>query len=285
MQKTVKEIIKIDGIGLHSGKISSVEIHPAPANSGFHFIREDVCPNEKIKAVYNNVQNTMLATSIVQNGIEIKTIEHLFAALSGLEIDNAIIKVDGPEIPILDGSATIFINEILKAGVKIQDEKRKYLVVKKEVMVKQDDAEAKLSPYAGSKFSFKINYNNVFIDSTPSYATVVIKDPSDFIDDVSNARTFGFEKEINYLKSLNLIIGGSLDNAIVVQEESILNEDGLRMHDEFVKHKILDAVGDLYLSGYPIWGAYEGLKSGHRLNNELLRALMSDPSNYDIVTF
>lgn len=284
MQRTIKNIINIEGVGLHSGKICKLEIHPANENEGLNFIRIDVCPNEKIKAVYNNVQNTMLATSIVQNGIEIKTIEHLFAALSGLQIDNALIIVDGPEIPILDGSSRIFVEKILETGIVVQNSPRKYLVVKKEVCVRQDDAVAKLVPYSGSKFSFKINYNNVFIDKTPSYSSIILENTADFIEQISDARTFGFEKEINYLKSLNLIIGGSLENAIVVQDDSILNNDGLRMEDEFVKHKILDAIGDLYLSGFPILGAYEGHKSGHRLNNELLRALMSDPSNFEITT-
>jgi UDP-3-O-[3-hydroxymyristoyl] N-acetylglucosamine deacetylase len=282
-QKTINKKIKIKGIGLHSGKESKVEIIPSDINTGINFIREDVSPNEQIKGLFYNVQNTMLATSIVHNGIEIKTIEHLLSALSGLHIDNAVIKVYGPEIPILDGSSKIFIEEILKAGIKIQEAKRKYLRIKKEVIVRQDDSYAKFTPYEGSKFSFGINYNNKAIDATPSEATFILKE-SNFIEEISNSRTFGFEKEIEHLKKEKLILGGSLDNAIVVTDNGILNEDGLRREDEFVKHKILDAIGDIYLSGYPILGAYDGYKSGHRLNNLLVRKLMTtDPDNFEII--
>lgn len=282
-QKTIKDNIFIEGVGLHSGKICQVEIEPAETDSGINFIRYDISPEEKIKGIYNNVQNTMLATSIVKNGIEIKTIEHLFSALSGLHIDNALIRVHGPEIPILDGSANIFVEKIKEAGIVEQSAVRKYLKVKKDILVKQDDAFAKLSPYDGSKFNFRIDYNNKFIDSTPSVATFIFQGEN-FIEEVANARTFGFEKEINYLKKVNLILGGSLDNAIVVRDEDVLNEEGLRMPDEFVKHKILDAIGDIYLSGYQILAEYDGYKSGHRLNNLLLRKLMSEPDNFEIVT-
>tara|TARA_Y100001960_G_scaffold334141_1_gene445770 strand:+ start:62960 stop:63820 length:861 start_codon:yes stop_codon:yes gene_type:complete len=282
-QKTINKKIKIKGIGLHSGKESKVEIIPSDINTGINFIREDVSPNEQIKGLFYNVQNTMLATSIVHNGIEIKTIEHLLSALSGLHIDNAIVKVYGPEIPILDGSSKIFIEEILKAGIKIQEAKRKYLRIKKEVIVRQDDSYAKFTPYEGSKFSFGINYNNKAIDSTPSEATFILKERN-FINEISNSRTFGFEKEIEHLKKEKLILGGSLDNAIVVTDNAILNKEGLRREDEFVKHKILDAIGDIYLSGYPILGAYDGYKSGHRLNNLLVRKLMTtDPDNFEII--
>lgn len=282
-QKTIKNKIFIEGIGLHSGKICQVEIDPAPVDSGINFVRYDICPNEKIKGLYNNVQNTMLATSIVKNGIEIKTIEHLFSALSGLHIDNALIRVHGPEVPILDGSATIFVDKIKEAGVLEQSKVRKYLKVKREILVKQDDAFAKLSPYDGTKFNFRIDYNNKFIDKTPSVATFIFEGEN-FIEEISSARTFGFEKEINYLKKENLIMGGSLDNAILVGEDYVLNEDGLRMPDEFVRHKILDAIGDIYLSGYQMFAEYDGYKSGHRLNNLLLRKLMSEPENYEIIT-
>lgn len=282
-QRTIKKNIIINGIGLHSGKKSKIEILPASENTGINFIRYDVSPNELIEGKYYNVQNTMLATSIVHNGVEIKTIEHLFAALSGLYLDNVLVKVHGPEVPILDGSAKIFIEEILKAGILEQKENRKFIRVKKEVFVKQDDAFAKLTPYEGTKFNFRINYNNRVIDETPSEVSFILN-KDNFISDISNARTFGFEKEIAHLKKENLILGGSLDNAIVVTENGILNKDGLRRHDEFVKHKVLDAIGDIYLSGHQILGAYDGYKSGHRLNNLLIRKLMTtDPDNFEIV--
>lgn len=282
-QRTIKRNIIINGIGLHSGKKSKIEILPASENTGVNFIRYDVSPNELIEGKYYNVQNTMLATSIVHNGVEIKTIEHLFSALSGLYIDNVLIKVHGPEVPILDGSAKIFVEEILKAGILEQKENRKFIKVKKDVFVKQDDAFAKLTPYNGTKFNFRINYNNKVIDQTPSEVRFILSEDN-FISDISNARTFGFEKEIEHLKKENLILGGSLDNAIVVTENGILNKDGLRRHDEFVKHKVLDAIGDIYLSGHQILGAYDGYKSGHRLNNLLIRKLMTtDPDNFEIV--
>lgn len=282
-QRTIKKNIIINGIGLHSGKKSKIEILPASENTGINFIRYDVSPNELIEGKYYNVQNTMLATSIVHNGVEIKTIEHLFAALSGLYLDNVLVKVHGPEVPILDGSAKIFIEEILKAGILEQKENRKFIRVKKEVFVKQDDAFAQLTPYEGTKFNFRINYNNRVIDETPSEVSFILN-KDNFISDISNARTFGFEKEIAHLKKENLILGGSLDNAIVVTENGILNKDGLRRHDEFVKHKVLDAIGDIYLSGHQILGAYDGYKSGHRLNNLLIRKLMTtDPDNFEIV--
>ena len=282
-QRTIKKNIIINGIGLHSGKKSKIEILPASENTGINFIRYDVSPNELIEGKYYNVQNTMLATSIVHNGVEIKTIEHLFAALSGLYLDNVLVKVHGPEVPILDGSAKIFVEEILKAGILEQKENRKFIRVKKEVFVKQDDAFAKLTPYEGTKFNFRINYNNRIIDETPSEVSFILN-KDNFISDISNARTFGFEKEIAHLKKENLILGGSLDNAIVVTENGILNKDGLRRHDEFVKHKVLDAIGDIYLSGHQILGAYDGYKSGHRLNNLLIRKLMTtDPDNFEIV--
>lgn len=282
-QKTIRNKIFIEGIGLHSGKNCQMEIEPAEANTGVNFIRYDVSPTEKIKGLYNNVQNTMLATSIVKNGIEIKTIEHLFSALSGLHVDNVLVKVHGPEIPILDGSATVFVEKIKEAGIVEQNAVRKYLRIKKTVLVKQEDAFAKLSPYEGTKFTFRIDYNNKFIDKTPSVATFIFEGEN-FIDEISKARTFGFENEINHLQKENLIMGGSLDNAILVGEDRVLNESGLRMPDEFVRHKILDAIGDIYLSGYQILAEYDGYKSGHRLNNLLLRQLMSDPENYEIVT-
>ncbi len=282
-QRTIKRNIIINGIGLHSGKKSKIEILPASENTGVNFIRYDVSPNELIEGKYYNVQNTMLATSIVHNGVEIKTIEHLFSALSGLYIDNVLIKVHGPEVPILDGSAKIFVEEILKAGILEQKANRKFIKVKKEIFVKQDDAFAKLTPYDGSKFNFRINYNNKIIDQTPSEVSFILSEDN-FISDISNARTFGFEREIEHLKKENLILGGSLDNAIVVTENGILNKDGLRRHDEFVKHKVLDAIGDIYLSGHQILGAYDGYKSGHRLNNLLVRKLMTtDPDNFEIV--
>ncbi len=281
-QSTIKREISISGIGLHSGKKVNMKIKPAEADSGVCFVRTDVAPKEIIKAFYNNVENTMLATSIVQNGIEIKTIEHFFAALFGLKIDNVLVEVSGSELPILDGSSKVFIDEIKNAGIVKQNARRKYIRILKNVSVREGDKIARLSPFEGTKFVFDIKYDNKFIDSTPnrySYEDGV----NSFEHEISNARTFGFNNEINFLKKENLIKGGSLDNAILVDDDKILNDTGLRMKDEFVKHKMLDAMGDLSLLNYQILGEYYGFKSGHRLNNQLLRMLMSDESNYEIV--
>lgn len=282
-QKTIKKPVVINGIGLHSGKNTKMEVFPAGENFGVKFIRMDVSPNECIDAYYNNVQNTMLATSVVHNGIEVKTIEHFFSALFGLGIDNVLVRVYGPEIPILDGSSQVFIDKLLESGIETQSEDRVYIKILKEVTIKDEDKVATLKPYEGTKFEFEIDYKNDYIDATPSYA-VYEMGINDFVEDVSKARTFGFEKEINYLKKENLIMGGSLENAIVVGDNNILNEGGLRTKDEFVKHKILDAIGDIYLLNHQIIGAYYGVKSGHRLNNKLLRKLMNDESNFEFVT-
>lgn len=283
-QKTIKNKIYIEGIGLHSGKTAKMEIHPADVDTGINFLRSDVSPHELIKGDYRSVQNTMLATSLVHNGIEIKTVEHLLASLSGLHIDNVLIKISGSEIPILDGSSEVFTREILKSGIVEQDKPRKYLLVKKEISVYLNDSYSKFIPYDGSVFKFRISYGNKVIDNTPNFAKFdLINDK--FEEKISLARTFGFEHEINHLQKEDLIKGGSLDNAIVVSKNEILNESGLRIDDEFVIHKILDAIGDIYLSGYPIIGLYDGYKSGHRLNNMLLRKLMADEDNYEIITF
>lgn len=282
-QKTIKKPVTIRGIGLHSGKTTKMEIHPAGENFGVKFIRMDVSPNECIDAYYNNVQNTILATSVVHNGIEIRTIEHFFSALFGLEIDNILVKVYGPEIPILDGSSQVFVDELSKVGIKEQNEDRVFIRILKEVEVHDEDKWAKLIPYEGTKFDFEIDYKNKYIDKTPSFTSYEFG-IDHYGNDISTARTFGFEKEINYLKKENLIMGGSLNNAIVVGDDHILNETGLRMEDEFVKHKILDALGDIYLLNHQIIGLYSGFKSGHRLNNLLLRKLMSDETNYEFTT-
>lgn len=282
-QRTIKNIIHIKGVGLHSGKDCEIEIHPSEENTGINFVRMDISPHKIIKATYRNVQNTMLSTSIVDDGIEIKTIEHLFSAFAGLKIDNALVKIFGSEIPILDGSSRIFVDEILKSGIVVQEANRFYLKIKKDIKVYVDDKFAEIKPYDGTRFEFRISYNNAYINNTPNIGFFDEKENS-FINDVSVARTFGFQYEIDYLKKENLINGGSLENAIVVTEDNILNKTGLRIPDEFVKHKILDAIGDMYLLNYPILGMYYGYKSGHQLNNLLARKIMNDPSNYEIVS-
>lgn len=279
-QRTIRTVVSLKGVGLHSGVQSKLTLRPAPANTGFVFVRKDVNPEKVIDGLYFNVQNTMLTTALVENGIEIKTIEHLYSALAGLAIDNLILEIDGPEIPIMDGSSRPFIFALESAGIQTLPEKRKFVKIKKEISVVEGDKIALLKPYDGTKATFEINYNNKIIDSTPQKAVFDAQLDS-YTHTISRARTFGFEKDVQSLKQMNCILGGTLENAILVGDENILNQDGLRVNDEFVRHKLLDAIGDLYLLGYQIIGEYYGFKSGHTLNNKLLRALMADKDAWE----
>lgn len=274
-QRSIKSKITLTGVGLHSGIKSRLTLKPAPINTGIVFTRTDVNPEKTIEGLYLHVHNTMLTTALVKDDIEIKTIEHLYSALAGLAIDNLYIEIDGPEIPIMDGSSKPFVFAIQAAGIAYQDAKRKFVKVLKEISVEEDGKIALLKPYNGSKATFEIKYDNKIIDATPQIATFDSKTDS-YVHTVSRARTFGFEKDVELLKQKNCILGGSLENAILVNEESILNEDGLRVEDEFARHKLLDAIGDLYVLGNQILGEYYGFKSGHTLNNKLLRTLMAD---------
>ena len=282
-QRTISEVVKISGIGLHSGRDAVMEIHPAGVDFGVQFLRMDVSPTEGIRGSYCNVENTVLSTSVVNNGIEVKTIEHFFSALFGLGIDNVLVKIYGSELPILDGSADEFYRKMEKAGIKEQSKDRVYIEILKEVFVNDKGKEAYLLPHNGTRFEFTIDYGNAYIDKTPSEAVYDFERDS-YKDVVSVARTFGFEREINYLKEQNLIRGGNLANAIVVGEDYILNEGGLRLENEFAMHKILDAIGDMYLINHQFIGVYKGNKSGHRLNNKLARELMSDKNNFKYTT-
>lgn len=281
-QKTIKNNIKFQGKGLHSGKNIKVELLPAPPNTGIIFKRTDISPSIEIPANYINVQNTMLATSIVKNGVEVKTIEHFFAALFAFNINNLYININGPEMPILDGSAEPFIHILKIAGVKDLKTKKNKIKVLKKIIVEENDKWASFEPYNGFEIEFEINYNSSFINKTPQKA-IYNEQKNCFISDFSMARTFGFFNEIENLKKQNFILGGDLKNAILVNEDKIENEEGLRIEDEFVKHKILDVIGDLYLLNYKIEGRYKGFKSGHSLNNKLLRKLMEDKENFSFV--
>lgn len=281
-QKTIHNSITLTGKGLHSGVNARLTLKPANENTGIVFIRKDVNPEKMIKGVYYNVQNTMLTTALIEDGVEIKTIEHLYSALAGLAVDNLIIEIEVPEIPIMDGSSTPFIFAIKSAGLKLQDANRKFVKIKKEIKVIEDDKIALLKPFDGTKATFEINYNNKLINETPQKAEFNSKTDS-YLHTISRARTFGFEKDVEILKQKNCILGGSLENAILVGENSILNKEGLRIKDEFVKHKLLDAIGDLYLLNYQIIGEYYGFKSGHTLNNKLLRSLMGNSDAWEFV--
>lgn len=281
-QRSIVNSITLKGVGLHSGIQTRITLKPAEPNTGINFIRKDVIPNKMIAGIFTNVAHTMLATQISKDGIEIKTVEHLYSALAGLNIDNILVEIDGPEVPIMDGSSSPFIFALKAAGIKEQNAYRKFIKIKKEVIVKEGDKFASFTPFEGTKATFEIHYNNKLIDSTPQKA-VFDANKDSYIHTLSRARTFGFTKDVDILINNNCILGGSLENAILVNDDSVLNMEGLRLNDEFVKHKLLDAIGDLYLLNHQFIGEYYGYKSGHTLNNKLINALMEDQEAWEFV--
>lgn len=281
-QKTLKTAINCSGIALHSGEKVTLTLRPAPANTGIIFKRTDIKgQGAEIKATYDNVVDTMMCTKIGNNeGISVATIEHLMAALSGCNIDNLYVDINGPEMPVMDGSSAPFVFLIECAGVKEQDAPRKAIRIEKAISVKEGDKFAGYQPCQGSILDFTIDFDNPHV-SRQSYSVHMGRGV--FKEYLSRARTFGFLNEYEYLRSKGLARGGSLDNAVVVSADGVMNEDGLRYEDEFVRHKILDAIGDLSLAGLPIIGHYTGVYSGHHLNNQLLHALMAEQDAWSIV--
>jgi len=280
-QQTIEESISITGIGLHSGKSVEIKLLPAEVDHGIKFIRIDKKTDNVIDAVWSNVSETVLSTTISnQSGIKISTIEHLMSALSGLHIDNLIIFINASEVPIMDGSSKPFVDLIENVGIKIQNKKRKLLNIKKTIEVKKDNSSAKIIPSNQFSIDFEIDFPSQLVSKQSCQLQLI---NGNYKTDVAAARTFGFEKDVEYLRSNGLALGGSLENAVVVGENEILNKDGLRYSDEFVRHKILDSIGDLYLAGSPIIGYFFGNKSGHHLNNQLLRKLFSDELNYEYI--
>lgn len=280
-QQTIKEIIVFKGIGLHSGKEVEIRLEPAEVNHGVKFIRTDIKDDNTIDAIWSNVSETILSTTISnRNGLKISTIEHLMSALSGLHIDNLDIYISGAEVPIMDGSSRPFVDVIENIGIKIQNKKRKLLNVKKTVEVKNNNSSVKIIPNHQFSIDFEIDFPSHLVSRQSCQLQLI---NGNYKTDIAAARTFGFEKDVQKLRSNGLALGGSLDNAVVVGESEILNKDGLRYSDEFVRHKILDSIGDLYLAGSPILGYFYGNKSGHYLNNQLLRKLFSDDSNYEYI--
>jgi UDP-3-O-[3-hydroxymyristoyl] N-acetylglucosamine deacetylase len=280
MQRTVRREISCRSIGLHSGRKVGMTIRPADMNEGIVFIRRDVNGRNLIKARWDNVSDTTLATTIGNNGTAISTIEHLMSALCGMGIDNAVIEVDAPEIPIMDGSALPFVNLLKEAGTVVQGNGKKALVVKREVSVSDQAGTACLLPAAEFKITYKIDFPHPLIGQQSYEMTF---SDGRYEREIAPARTFGFLKDVEYLQAKGLALGGSLKNAVVLDEKTIINKEGLRFHDEFVKHKILDAIGDLSLLGMPIVGHFVACKSGHRLNNRLLRELLSNSENWTLV--
>jgi len=283
-QRTLKNTIRATGVGLHSGDKVYLTLHPAEPNSGIQFRRVDLDEPVIIDAIPKNVGETMLSTTLVKDGIKVATIEHLLSALAGLGIDNAIIDVSAAEVPIMDGSAGPFVFLLQSAGVAEQDCPKQYIRIKKPIRVEDGDKWAAFEPFEGFKVTFTIDFDH---PAFPDHLKTSVMDFSSttFVKEVSRARTFGFMKDIEFLRENNLALGGSLDNAIVVDDDKVINEDGLRYADEFVKHKILDAIGDLYLLGHSLIGEFKGFKSGHALNNKLLLALLENKDAWEKVSF
>ncbi len=283
-QRTLGESIAAVGIGLHSGRKIRLVLRPAEPDTGIVFRRVDLTPPVDIPSHPFNVNDTRMATTVNIGPAAVSTIEHMMSAFNGLGIDNCIVEVNAPEIPIMDGSGASFVYLIHSAKVLEQDAPRKFVRVLKPVEVREGDKWARLEPHEGFRLSFTIDFGHPAIDATVQYADVDFSKVG-YEQAVMRARTFGFVQDVEMLRALGLAQGGSLENAIVMDEFRILNPGGLRDGDEFVKHKILDAMGDLYVLGAPLIAHYTAMKSGHGLNNKLLRALIADPSSFEIVTF
>jgi len=283
-QRTLKNIIRATGIGLHSGEKVYLTLRPAPVDTGIVFRRMDLDPVVEVPALAKNVGETTMSTTLAKDGVKVDTVEHLLSAMAGLGIDNAYVELSASEVPIMDGSAGPFVFLIQSAGLEEQDAPKKFIRILKEVTVTDGEKRATFLPFEGFKVGFEIEFDHPVFEGRTQTACVDFSSTS-FVKEVSRARTFGFMRDIEYLRTNNLALGGSVENAIVVDEDSVLNEDGLRYEDEFVKHKILDAIGDLYLLGKSLIGEFRGYKSGHALNNLLLRTLLEQPDAWEVVTF
>lgn len=287
-QRTLKEVVRTTGVGLHSGTKVELTLRPAAIDTGIVFRRVDLDPVVEFPASAGVVGDTRMASVLVKDAARVSTVEHLMSACAGLGIDNLYVDVSAEEIPIMDGSASSFVFLLQQAGVEEQGAAKKFIRVLKDVEVRQgsgaNEKWARLTPYNGFKLDFFIEFNHPAVDGTTQRASVDFGDVS-YVHDVARARTFGFMQDVESLRGMGLARGGSLENAIVMDEYRILNSDGLRYDDEFVRHKILDAIGDLYLVGHPLLAGYEAHKSGHALNNLLLLELLKHPDSYEIVSF
>jgi len=283
-QRTLKNVIRATGVGLHTGEKVYLTLRPAPVDTGVVFRRIDLDMPVEVPARADNVGDTRLSTSLEKNGVKISTVEHLMSAFAGLGIDNAYVDLTAPEVPIMDGSAGPFVFLLQSAGIQEQSSAKKYIRIRKKLRIEDGDKWAQFKPLDGFKVSFTIDFDHPVIKNAVQIATVDFSTTS-FVKEISRARTFGFMHDLEALRSAGLARGGSLDNAIVMDNYHILNEDGLRYEDEFVKHKVLDAIGDLYLLGHPLIGEFSAYKSGHELNNRLLRKLIADKSAYEVVSF
>ncbi len=283
-QRTLKNVIRATGVGLHTGKKIYLTLRPAPVGTGIVFRRVDLDPPVSIPARPENVGDTKLSTTLVRDGVRISTVEHLLSALAGFGVDNACIDLSADEVPIMDGSAGPFVFLIQSAGIEEQNAPKRFLRIIKSVRAEDDDKWAMFEPFDGFRVGFTIEFDHPAFNKQNCHAEINFSTTS-FVKEVSRARTFGFMRDVELLRQRNLILGGSLDNAVVVDDYRVLNEDGLRYQDECVKHKILDVIGDLYLLGHSLIGSFRGHKSGHELNNRLLALLLQQKDAWELVTF
>ncbi|MES1981451.1 MAG: UDP-3-O-acyl-N-acetylglucosamine deacetylase [Pseudomonadota bacterium] len=283
-QRTLKNPVHATGVGLHTGERVDLTLRPAPANTGIVFRRIDLNPVVEIRAEAHAVKDTRLSTCMEARGVRVSTIEHLMSAFAGLGVDNAYVDLSSAEVPIMDGSAGTFIFLLQSAGIAEQSAAKKFIRIKKTVELREGDKWVRFEPYNGYKLNFTINFSHPVFAATRQTVSIDLGELS-YIKEVSRARTFGFMQDVEAMRAQGLALGGNLDNAIVMDEYRVINPDGLRFEDEFVKHKVLDAIGDLYLLGHPLIGAFSGYKSGHALNNGLLRALLADNEAWEFVTF
>ena len=283
-QRTLKNIIRATGVGLHTGEKVYLTLRPAPVDNGIIFRRIDLPEPVEVRARPENVTDTRLSTTLENNGVKISTVEHLMSAFAGLGIDNAYVDVTAPEVPIMDGSAGPFVFLIQSAGIEEQQAPKRFMRIKKEIRIEDGDKWVCFEPWDGFKVSFSIDFDHPTFRNSTQVASVDFSTTS-FVKEVSRARTFGFMRDLEALRQAGLARGGGLDNAIVMDGFRVLNDDGLRYEDEFVKHKVLDAIGDLYLLGHPLIGAFSAYKSGHALNNRLLRALKADADAWELVSY
>jgi UDP-3-O-[3-hydroxymyristoyl] N-acetylglucosamine deacetylase len=283
-QRTLQNVIRATGVGLHTGGKVRLTLCPAPAETGIVFRRVDLRDSPDIRACPENIVDTRLSMTLARDGARVSTVEHLMSAFAGLGIDDAYVELDAGEVPIMDGSAGPFVFLIQSAGIRELAAPKRFMRITKPVLCREGDKWARFDPFEGFKVSFAIHFDHPLFSAGPHEATVDFSTHS-FVKEVSRARTFGFMHDIETLRQAGLALGGSLDNAIVLDNFRILNDDGLRYEDEFVKHKLLDAIGDLYLLGYPLIGAFRAHKSGHYLNNQLLHSLMADQEAWELVTY
>ena len=283
-QRTIKTAIRATGVGLHTGKKVYMTLRPAAVNAGITFRRVDLDKPVDIKADPRLVGETMLGTTLIKDGVKVATVEHLMSALAGLGIDNLTVDLSAPEVPIMDGSAAPFVFLLQSAGIEEQQAAKRFIRIKKKIRVEDGEKWTQLTPFNGFKVNFEISFNHPVFNKLSRDASIDFSSTS-YLKEVSRARTFCFLRDVETLREHNLTLGGSMDNAIVLDDYRILNEDGLRYSNEFVIHKILDAIGDIYLLGHSLVGEFSGHKSGHELNNKLLRALLDDATAWQEVTF